>query len=268
MAVAEAPAKGRRRSAATVDPQTDWPYRFELVPLDELHVDAAYQRPLTTFWKKVHEDFNPALVGTLIVSEKSDGTKNVIDGQTRLTAMREQGLLVAPCLVYERLSQSQEARLFSDLQTKRRAMRSYDRFRAQMVAKEPAALEIAKIVKAIGFELDVEEVPGKTIKAIAALEKAYRVDPDHLADVLEILRDIWGTDNSDAVNALMITGMSTFLLQQDRIDRDRLISRLKDVTPKLIINRSAQIREGNAGGSGGRSTSVATAITQEYMRRR
>lgn len=245
-----------------------WPYRFEVVPVEELEVDSTYQRPLTSFWKTVNDNFNPALVGTLIVSEKSTGKKNVIDGQTRLVAMREQGLTAAPCLIYERLTRQQEARLFSDLQTKRRAMRSYDRFRAQMVAKEPMALEISRIAKAAGFELGVEEIPGQTLKAIAALEKAYRIAPEHLEDVLDIIRDTWGTANPDATSAAIVTGLSTFVRQQERLDRDRLVSRLKDVTPKLILNRAAAIREGATTGSGGKATSVATAIMQEYMRRR
>jgi hypothetical protein len=66
----------------------DWPYRFEIIPLEELAVDSAYQRPLTSFWQTVRDRFNPALVGTLVVSERKNGSKWIIDGQTRWEAMR------------------------------------------------------------------------------------------------------------------------------------------------------------------------------------
>lgn len=250
-----------------VDPRYgDWPYRFEIVPLDRLSVDATYQRPLTNFWKQVQEKFNPALVGTLIVSERKDDSLNVIDGQTRMVAMAALGIEGAPCLIYTGLKRPEEADLFADLQTKRRGMRTYDRFRAQLVAKQPMAVQISKIARDQGFQLDVIE-ESHTMKAIAALERAYKKAPEHLEDVLRIIRATWGTEDRDAKSGLIIGGLSTFLLTQSQVDEDRLIARLQDVTPKLILNRAAAIREGLQSGSGG-APSVAQAILSEYMRRR
>jgi hypothetical protein len=64
------------------------------------------------------------------------------------------------------LTRAQEAQLFSDLQTKRRGMATYLRFRAALVAEDEEAMAIAAIVREAGFELDVEET-AHTIKAIA-----------------------------------------------------------------------------------------------------
>jgi ParB-like chromosome segregation protein Spo0J len=267
-AVAESPADTEAQ---------DWPYRFEILPLDELAVDEGYQRPLTNFWETVRDNFNPALVGTLVVSERRNGSKWIIDGQTRWAAMCEQGWesyrdesgLVhngAPCLVYEGLSKAQEAQLFALLQTQRRGMRTYHRFRAQLVAKNKQAVGIAKVVTAAGFDLGVEETRD-TLQSIAALERAYKVAPDHLADVLGIIRDVWGTQDKTAVQAQMIAGLSTFVRKQERLDYDRLKDRLRDVTPQLLINRAAQIREG-AGPGTGAAGSVAQAILSEYMRKK
>lgn len=244
-----------------------WPYRFAIVPIDELLVDPTYQRPLTSFWREVSDDFNPALVGTLIVSERSNGTKSIIDGQTRWEAMRARGMPGAPCLIYEGLSRAQEADLFADLQTRRRGMRTYHRFRAQLVAKQPMQVAIAKVVTGAGFELGVQETPN-TLQSIAALERAFKVDKngEHLADVLAVIREVWGTENKVAVSAQIMAGLSTFIRQQERLDYDRLKSRLRDVTPKLILNRAAQIREG-AGAGTGAATSVSQAILKEYARK-
>jgi hypothetical protein len=256
---------------------SDWPYRFEVVPLDTLSVDDTYQRPLTTFWAHVRDNFNPALVGTLVVSERRNGQKWIIDGQTRWAAMKEQGwetgidesgrvLGGAPCLVYEGLNRAQEAQLFALLQTQRRGMRTYHAFRAQLVAKDKEAVGIAKAVADAGFELGVDEKPN-TLQSIAALRRAYRIAPDHLVDVLGIIRDVWGTEERVAVSAQIIAGLSTFVRKQERLDYDRLRDRLKDVTPQLLINRAAQIREG-AGPGTGAAGSVAQAILSEYMRKK
>lgn len=261
--------------AAVADPPSNaqdilksWPYRFELIAPDDLFVDEAYQRPLTSFWQEVRDEFNPALVGTLIVSERKNGTKAIIDGQTRWEAMKEQTLPACPCLVYSGLSKTQEAELFADLQTKRRGMRTYHRFRAQLVAKRPEQVKIAKAVTAAGFELGIHETPN-TLQSIAALERAFRIDGngEHLTDVLEVIRQAWGTESKDAVSAQIIAGLSTFIRGQERLDYERLVKRLKDVTPKLIQNRAAQIREG-AGSGTGSARSVAQAIMSEYTRKR
>jgi hypothetical protein len=262
---------------ASAEDVRGWPFRFEIVLPDDLAVDVAYQRPLTSFWKTVRDEFNPALVGTLVVSERKNGSKWIIDGQTRWEAIKAQewesyvddlGRVNGgvPCLIYEGLTKQQEAELFAALQTQRRGMRTYHRFRAQLVAKQPEAVGIAKLVTAAGFELGVTETP-YTLGSIAALERAYRVAPDHLADVLGIINDVWGTQNKDAVAAQIISGMSTFIRKQERLDYDRLKDRLRDVTPKLIINRASQIREGVGPGTGA-AGSVAQAILSEYMRKK
>jgi hypothetical protein len=273
MAAATAEAEVSETTAET----QEWPYRFEIVLLNELAVDEGYQRPLTNFWEHVRDDFNPALVGTLVVSERKNGSKWIIDGQTRWAAMCEQGWESyvdddgkvhggAPCLVYEGLSKAQEAKLFALLQTQRRGMRTYHRFRAQLVAKDKTAVGISKVVTSCGFELGVEE-SRDTLQSISALERAYKVSPDHLADVLGIIRDVWGTSEKVAVSAQMLAGLSTFVRKQERLDYDRLRDRLRDVTPQLILNRASQIREGSGAGTGA-AGSVAQAILFQYTRKR
>lgn len=242
-----------------------WPYRFEILPLEQLTIDESYQRPLTSFWETVRDQFNPALVGTLVVSERGR-KKNVVDGQTRMEAMLARDVVSAPCLVYEGLSKKQEAQLFALLQTQRRGMRTYDRFRAQLVAGEEMAAGISKIAEEVGFELSSIETP-RTLKSIAALERMWKLDPEHLREILTLVRDVWGTQDRDAVSAQILTGMSTFIRNQERLDYDRLKKRLSDVTPKLIINRASQIREG-AGWGTGAGRSVSQAILAEYQRRR
>lgn len=263
MAVADPP---REQPPIDLGDQLEsWPYRFEIVPLEDLVVDQSYQRPLTSFWKTVSEKFNPALVGTLVVSERGR-RKNVVDGQTRLTAMRERGIHGAPCLIYEGLSRKQEAQLFALLQTQRRAMRSYDRFRAELVAGEPVAVGVSRIAEEVGYKLSAQEEP-LTLRAVTELEKLYNIGDEHLRDVLELTRDIWGLEDRDAVSKQILGGLSSFVRTQKNLDYDRLRKRLHDVTPKLIINRAAQIREG-AGYGTGTAKSVAQAILAEYMRRR
>jgi hypothetical protein len=261
-------SRGRgKASKAVPEDRRSWPYRFEMVPLDALVVDERYQRPLTNFVETVTREYDPALVGTLIVSERPKGKMAVIDGQTRMEGMRANGEIEAPCLVYPNLTRAQEAQLFSDLQTKRRGMATYLRFRAALVAEAPEALAIAAIVREAGFELDVEETT-HTIKAIAALERVYRRDPALLATVMAVIGAAWPDPDTEArTSADIIGGLATFLARERKVDVERLRDRLASTEPRTIRHRAGALQEG-AGGGGGRAGYMADAILGIYMRGR
>lgn len=253
------PAQSSRTKRAT------WPYRFALIPLGDLFVDEAYQRPLTSFVEKVTRDYNPALVGTLIVSEREGGRMAVIDGQTRMEGMRRNDEVVAPCLVYHDLSQADEAALFRDMQTQRRGMATYLRFRAALVARDPEAIAIQQIVTEAGFDLGVA-LTATTIQAIAALETVFRSSPDLLRRVMTIIAAAWPDPTTDyRTSAEVIRGLSLFLRKEKRIDEARLIDRLSGVTPQTLRHRANALKEGS--GSGGSAPGyMADAILGVYMR--
>jgi hypothetical protein len=243
-----------------------WPYRFELVPLNRLFIDGDYQRPLTSFANEVAANYDPAMVGTLIVSERGKKGFAVIDGQTRMAGMADNDEPAAPCLVYSGLTREQEAELFADLQTKRRGMATYLRFRAALVAKRPEAIAIAAIVQNAGFELDKDETP-HTIKSIAALEHTYRRDPNLLSDVLDVIRDAWpDPDTEYRTGGDLIRGIARFLEREAKVDREKLVQRLAAVTPRMIRHRANALMEGGGGGSGNRAGFIADAILGIYMR--
>lgn len=244
----------------------NWPYRFELVALDRLFIDAEYQRPLTSFVDDVARNYDPALVGTLITSERDNGRLAVIDGQTRMEAMKQNAEPSAPCLIYHGLTREQEAELFADLQTKRRGMATYLRFRAALVAKRPEAIAIAAIVQNAGFELDVEETP-HTIKSIAALEQTYRKDPLLLSRVLTIVARAWpDPDTEYRTGGDLLKGLALFLDRETKVDDERLVEKLSATTPRTVRHRANALMEGSGHGSGGRAGYMADAILGIYMR--
>lgn len=276
-----APAAAQPEHADDVRPAEEWPYRFDIIPLDELFVDERYQRPLSSYWKQVRDKFNPRQVGTFTVAPRGRKGYAVIDGQTRLNAMRareELGLAIppgAPCLVYDDLRRGEEAALFADLQTERKGMRSYDAFRARLVAgataegrkREPVqrALAVAKIATDLGFDLGVEETKD-TLQSVGALLNIHKKGDDHLRDVLSIIAECFGTRNHQATSAEMLYGLSWFLLKQDQLDRDRLVDRLKVTEISTLKHRASGLREGKLPGSGtGRY--VGQAIMNLYMAR-
>jgi Family of unknown function (DUF6551) len=262
------------------------PYRFAIVPLKEMIVDA-YQRPLSTFVDRIADHFDPALVGTLCVSERSATKYALIDGQTRAEGMKRVGLAVAPCIVYEGLTRAQEAALFSKFQTERRGMTSASRFKAQVIANDPSAVAIDKIVREQGYEIDTNLSNPGALRAVAALEKVYRgmydrrykggehTDPELLNDVLMILRAAWPRLPDTAKSAVMIQGLGFYLARtldgkprksRSEVDVERLIERLAKITPSDLAKRADALREGR-GMSGNSPAYMAEAIEAQYRKR-
>jgi hypothetical protein len=250
----------------------DWPYRFELIPLDDLFVDPTYQRPLSSFAERIKRDYNPAMVGTLVVSERNDRRRKaqyaVVDGQTRMYGMGANGEPVAPCLVYTDLSPAQEAKLFADLQTQRRGMATSLRFRAALVSGDEEAQTIAAVARAVGMKIAGDgDLSG--IKSIAAVEWLYRRDPTLLRRVLEIVSAAWpegSTVQDPRTRGEILRGVGRFILEHDP-DDERLIERLSKVTPTQLRHRANALREGSGiGGSWDRY--VREAMIGVYARGR
>lgn len=252
----------------------DWPFRFELIPLEDLFVDDAYQRPLTDFHKRIVEHFDPAMIGTLIVSDRGKKGFAVIDGHTRLEAMRAVGPdvagTVAPCLVYEDMTRKREADLFARLIKERRGMATWLRFRAALVSGDSEAAAIAALAASVGFKV-AGDGDDKGIKSIAALEWLYRKDPDLLVRTLEIVRDAWGrpdqsTKSDTRTRGEILQGIGRFLRDTDDVDVVRLTRNLSAISADQLRHRANALREGS-GSSGNYSMFIRDALIGVYAAR-
>lgn len=242
----------------------DWPHRYEVVSIDRFIIDETYQRELTSLADEIAEDPDPAMVGTLIGSERKNGKIALVDGQTRFRGLEKAGWKEIPALVYEGMSKADEAALFARLQRKRRNIATYQRFRAALVANDKEAKGIQKILKK--HDLVVGPKRDNQVQAVAALESVYRRDPILLDRTFAILVAAWGTDNvRDAFSADMIRGVARLVGSQNTDDQ-RLISRLRDTTPGKLVLRAGMLREGRGGG-GHTSAYMADALLTEYSRR-
>jgi hypothetical protein len=246
----------------------DWPFVFRIVQEHELAIDDAYQRPLGTFVNNIVDDFMPALIGTLIVNHRGKRLF-VIDGQHRLVALRVLGIQDVPCVVYQGLSRADEAQLFAKLQTERRRIRPSQRFTAEVVAKNPRALAIKKVLDTTG--VTITDVGGRLmapdeISAVVALERIYDMHgASRLEDVLTVAR-LSFPDEKGALSNDIVLGISSFIATE-KPDQDRLIRHLRTVTAWDLKSRAAALRQGRGIG-GGSPAYMAEAIASVYRRRR
>lgn len=255
-----------------------WPYSFAIVPLKQLTIDA-YQRPLTTFVDKIVAKFNPALVGTLCVSERSKTKFAVIDGQTRAEGMRRLAMTEAPCLVFHGLTRENEAQLFALFQTERRGMTSSSRFKAEVIAGNPHAVEINDVVEGLGFVIDQSIAASNAIAAVASLEFVYHSakagakaktnrNPELLSTVLQTIKEAWPRLPDTAKSSLVIRGLGYYFCNEGKsVDREKLVQRLSKVTPGALAKRAEHLRDGE-GMTGNSPAYMSRAIEAQYRKQR
>lgn len=243
-----------------------WPYRFEILSLDNMYLDK-YQRPLNEAWlKKEGARFDPSLLGVLTVSEREKKGIDyaLVDGQHRKELVERRGLAELPCVVFYNLTLEQESALFSKFQRQRRSITPFQRFNSDLIAKDPTALNVARVLASEKFQMAEKEGAGM-IKAVVAVERIYADDPQRLRLTLRLIRETWG-DTPYARNESILKGVAAFLAENPEVDENRFIERLRNTTPSALTQRAHQLREAR-GLKGSAGKFIAEAIDIDYRRR-
>jgi len=128
--------------------------RRAMVPIEELNIDHSYQRSegghLATL--NTARAFDYVACGTLVVMERPNGKKYVVDGQQRLAAARLRGdIKELPCIVFKSDGATHEALAFSRLNVNRRPVTSVEKFRASVAAGIMPEREIQEWLKEMGM---------------------------------------------------------------------------------------------------------------------
>lgn len=269
-----------RRIEAVKDSKdsASWPFEFAVIPIKHMLVDV-YQRPLTSFVDRIERDFDPALLGTVVLSYRSRTEYALVDGQTRAEGAKRRGLAALPAIVYKGLTVEQEAELFAKFQTERRRMHTVDLFNAQVHAGLEPMVTVARIARKMGFKMHEVASQGKDhIAAPMSLVWVYnsctsgqRAEPNPklLESTLEVISESWPTSPVEARSAQVIKGLGYYLYNYEEddkpIDIGRLIDRLGRIMPSELAKRAINLREGR-GASASSPKYMAEAISGQYSR--
>jgi hypothetical protein len=211
------------------------------VKISDLRMDFAVQRPLyLPKVQQIAENFDPAALRTLTVSERRDGTYVILDGQHRVAAMKENGYAnghLVYCEVHEGLSLHEEAELFLKLNDARKP--SYrEAFDVRLTARDPDALGVKEAIEEceLLYRPEANSRQERVVRGIAACEKVYRgfsrTDdprryPLELKQTLLMLKTAWGATPASLQSSL-ISGGGRFWLRYGlkAVDFDRLTNNL------------------------------------------
>jgi len=186
------------------------------LPIDELLVDAAYQRSLNKYRvERIVKNFNPRQFGYLKVSRR-DGKYYVIDGQHRLAAAKILGYTTLPCNVCDGLNRQTEADDFRIQQDNMSRVHTRDRFRAAVTANDEESVKIAKSVSEYGFTLQGLGMDAKSadcISSISTLQRIVRGSADgfKILDLtLYLVRLAWDGQHK-ATHGFVLGGTAAFV---------------------------------------------------------
>jgi hypothetical protein len=194
--------------------------RYESVAAKLLSIDLRVQRDHLNKAKlqRMREKYDRLSLGTIVVSERADGSLIVLDGQHRwnLVAEIEGDDYELDCRIHSGLSLPEEAALFVNLNVQEAAS-PLDKHKARVTQGEPVAVAIDKAAVDSGWLVGT----GKgRISAVKILEYLYYLGEEQFEDyggelvaqTVRVVTKAWGTEDSQAVNRYILQAIGEFIL--------------------------------------------------------
>jgi hypothetical protein len=243
--------------------------RQDAVIVADLNVDPTIQRRLVAARvKKLVAEWDENKAGSLIVSERADGSLWLLDGQHRAAA----GLKVNPelmlyAVIYTGLTLDQEANIFLAHNQDSKRTSWFDNYHAGLIAKKDWAIRIDKAARDHGLEV-AGSASAHKIAAIAKMKDLVEMDPGDtglLSETLDVCLIAWGRQAKSWDNTMLLAIGLVINRNRAKIDLIRLGEQLrfKDV------DHWKQMVPDQVGGAGSKSRSnKLTAILVDAYNKR
>lgn len=157
----------------------DKPGEFKFIDKKKLFIDPSYQRTASKQRVKlINKNWSWLAFGVVIVARRKDGFF-VVDGQHRvLAALTRDDITTIPCMVFEVDNIKQEAEGFLTSQVGRKPLSSYDRFAAQIIAGNKAAIKVKELLDSQGlFAANyTSKTSGNAVKCLSCLMQWVNYD--------------------------------------------------------------------------------------------
>lgn len=222
-----------------------WPHpgekgEFRWIDKRLLCVDDTYQRGNKN--KKIASEFNWQSCGAISVMEREDGILAVVDGQHRaIAAWMRSDITEMPCMVFRSQGVAHEADAFVKINTNRKAVAAFDKYKANLVAGDKTAKLIDYIAKDYGLSIRPDGETFGVITCVAACERLIKRGEAHYAAVLDVAAVLAQADNVN-VSQILLGGLSVLHCKvAGGLDNERLVEKLKQVGAKALVERARQM---------------------------
>jgi hypothetical protein len=229
---------------------------MEVVAIDDLNVDHAYQRDLDAgLVQRIAAGWDIVASGPIVVSRRPDGSLWIVNGQHRAAAAKVAGETHILAQVKSVAGMTpDEARVYeAELRLKgntRRTDKSQERFRAQVAARHADSLAIVEIASKFNTRINPWNDQKHGINSVSAVERLYRKNNGVLLTrVFEFIRDAFGEVGGAFASVAMLNAIAWLLERHDQeMNRSRMVERL-GVEGIEALDRKARAHKGAMGGA-------------------
>lgn len=201
---------------------------FAWVGVAHLHFDPHYQRGLSLrMAEELARQWEDEATDPPVVSQRKNGSLFVISGQHRVAAHK----LLKRERIFVRIVRDKTIANEAQLRVKgnkQLSENSLDRFRARLAAREPAIVDIDKIVRQFGTKVNSVPTTHEGINSPSSLERIYEIDRGGLLGrTFLVIQEAWGQVGGKDTNSNTIQGIAWFIGVHDgEYERERLLDKL------------------------------------------
>lgn len=209
--------------------------------------------------QKIVDNFDPKQLQPIVVSHR-DGCYYIVDGDHRTAAVRikfgREHLM--NCMVVEGLTETEEAKLFIDLNKNRKPLTAVDEAKGRYNSGDKVIRDLYKICEKNHILLDIkvetankadnasEDVYVGTVKCVRGIERVYRdlgYDYDKMFRIVKLLSSTWFDDKNTFQEPML--KMMALLIETygDEISDRVFISNLSassETTPDKIMSKARE----------------------------
>jgi hypothetical protein len=212
-----------------------------MVAVDELKIDHTYQRPEVSDNNTLAlaRGFNWVAFNSIVVMERTNGDKYVVDGQQRLLAARRRGdIREVPCILFKSDGREHEARAFISLNIRRTNVPAVAKFNASVRASLSPEKQIADWLGTMGLTVTENGKDMKGLDFPTCLIRSWKQNTDACKKAVVIQRNVNGTE---PLHSTCHKGI--WWLLHNGIDVDEHSDKLKRLGGRSAMLRSVKTLE-------------------------
>lgn len=208
-------------------------------------IDRTYQRGDQKTKKKIQEitaNWNWQSCNAISVMERSDGLLVAVDGQHRLLASwRRADVIELPCMVFQSHGIPNEASAFIELNTNRKPVSAFSKYRAKLVAGDEVANKITAIALANGITIREDSSQAAATSCIATMQRLLIDNESRFEKVFAIAADLAKADET-SITAILLDGLTVIDNKcSGGLSSKRLSARIAQVGATVLVDSAMKM---------------------------
>lgn len=242
------------------------------VEIDSLKIDEEAQRGLNLKRaKSIADGLILDALGSIVVSERADGNRYVVDGMHRTEACKLRGIKTIKAEIHYGLTQQEEATLFLIKNRESAKVSTLDEYKVGLTAGDALCVSVDQVLKSHGLGLG-----SSSTNSVGAVSAVLRITKQYGADVLDrtlkVVEGAWGRDK-ESWDGVILGGVAMFLGRHGAdIDDDELAKKLLKRGLAARWRSEALTRASNGGynnsGTGSRESQCYQMVIESWNKGR